>query len=358
MRSEQMSVPREGQSIKPRSWSFYEALFAVLFFALFWVFKFTKNSDLAAGAEALLTALGAWIFAHVLAEAAALREAVKEFDRKIAVLTTELTDTKGQLISFENLIISDERIIYARDEPHRKAGKIAIVGVEAYELNLNKKRLPPQSGADTWAYSLSILRFDRIQDLLFSRAYLEHFFALRKTTVMQERILIVNDVPRSAEAVHSFLQISRELKIGTFVYKKREFYRMLEDLHDLMSHAKKGELEALRCIFRGNPELNVMVEKPSQLKPWSRGRDVRLEEDYLLRYLNEQNEEVAMRRPGDHAEEKIDFLQVERLFKLMHHAIQDGRGEPEAFDAIYHRRELSENYWSAEKLALLGPDWH
>jgi hypothetical protein len=328
---------------------------AVFIGYLFYYFKRHPESAEKDLAEAALTSVAAFLMAELLRRSLALGQIAKRFEVKIENMLGKFTAVEGQVFRMQEQIISDERIIYAREEPQRRA-KVAVIGIETYELNLNKHRFDPQCESDKWRNSISILKFDRIQDLLFSKAYLEHFFSLRRKSVAQKRILIVNDIPRSAEAVQSFLQISKELGISTYIYKKSEFHQMIENLSELITEI--DDLSTMRSILKGNPELNLMVDEPRQLQEWKHSFPVSTNQDYLLRYLLvEQNSDVITRRPGDHANEiPISYKHIERLFKIMHAALQPARGE-EVFDAIYKNQQLTENYWSRANLGLLKATW-
>lgn len=144
------------------------------------------------------------------------------------VLVFELIHTAHRLQKAEfklrdlaDVIGGDERILIARSEPLRYRREISVVGVE----RLDSRQLPrplPLGPFGKWAVTISVLRVDRLQDLLFSPEYLKHFLTLHIATSKQFRILIVNNEPRSEAAVRSFLQMSEQMReedrIRTFIY--------------------------------------------------------------------------------------------------------------------------------------------
>jgi hypothetical protein len=338
------------------SWSLWrriliEPIVAIAIGWAFYYFKKHPGAEEAVFAEAVITGLAAALIAELLGGILSLSGMATVFQSQIDGLAGEIRALGTSLSDLNNEITNGDRVIYIK----RHDSKIAVIGIEEYQLNFNTENQPEPSVGGKWQNSISILKFDRIQDLLFSKSYLEHFFALRLRSVHQNRILIVNDKPRYAEAVHAFLEISQGQKISTYVYKKSEFYEMLKHLDILTQDG--ADLRLLQSILAGNPELNVMVDDPTGFQTWSPGRKVNRDEDYLLRYQNEQNE-IIERRPGDnHLGQRIDYRHVANLFRVMHAALQPARKGRGVFDAIYLKQELPESIWSQQNLASIKPFW-
>ena len=173
-------------------------------------------------------------------------------------------------------VLNDERILVARDEPKDSRRDISVVTVEG----LDEGRLPPvlkklSDASPPWTVTISLLRMDRLQDLLFSPSYLNHFLTLHKATAQQRRVLIVNDRPRSKAALCSFLQMSTAQDIDTYVYLKSEFYGMLFCIEEHLAATKALEI---RKILEGQPDLSLMFSEP-QLPAV-----ITSSHEYLLRY--------------------------------------------------------------------------
>jgi len=265
------------------------------------------------------------------------------------VLLSKIESLSNKHDSLEEKIHNDERIIFARPE-HRRTSEFSIVGIEDVKPVPLPLPYKPQCGEEKWEQSFSLLRFDRIQDLLFSKDYLKHFFALVEKSNHKSRILIVNDIPRSRDAVRSFLQISKELKIHTYVYRKGELYGMLKSVRLLVANKKEGE-QACE-ILDGNPELNLMVNDRAQFQQWASGNVTR-EADYVLRYVA-ASREVLTRGPGKLSQQgEMPYKRVACILRLMSAGIQDDREGLEAFEAILVGKQLPENFWSREKLMWL-----
>ncbi len=195
-------------------------------------------------------------------------------DRTVATSISGLAASHAELA---RIIDNDQRIILARSEPLERSKEIAVLGVERLDHGeLPAPLRPPDDGEPSdnnqWEETISLLRFDRLQDLLFSTDYLRHFFKLSQATKKQYRLLIVNDTPRSEVAIHSFLEMSDRLGIPTYVHLKSHFHAMLHTLDTLLPARDASEVN---LILQGQPELSILVDgKQNGLK----------EDNYLLRF--------------------------------------------------------------------------
>lgn len=268
--------------------------------------------------------------------------------RQGRTVLSEIESLSSKHDSFEERMYNDERIIFARPE-HSRSSRISVVLIEDVPAVPSVLNYSPQCEKKNWARSISLLRFDRIQDLLLSRDYLEHFFSLGEMTDDQTRILIVNDRPRSKAAVKSFLQISRGLKIRTYIYRKSEFYGMLDCVRELVTDKKVAQ--QVREILEGNPELSLMLDNPDKFKEWTSGV-VTPENDYLLRYLA-ANGEVLVRGPGELSKMgRVPFNGLLQVFKLMFNALHQDREGMAAFERVLAPNQIPENHWSRTALGL------
>jgi len=220
-----------------------------------------------------------------------------------------------RLDDLEKLIFSDERIIVARREPVRDRREFAVVGVEVLDSGQLPQSLKPSPHNGKWALTISVLRVDRIQDLLFSPEYLNHFLTLHLFTEKQFRILIINDKPRSEAAIRSFLQMSEQIpppnRIRTYIYLKSEFYQMLNCVDRRLS---RTEADEIRKIMDGQPDLSLMRDESDQPMPVT----MTTQDDYILRYRDDTVLEFGSRLP---VTKKIHC--VDHIHKLMHVAIKE-----------------------------------
>lgn len=288
--------------------------------------------------ESLLTGIVATIVADIMLKQWQIFSKTEDLSRKLAEI--------------ERDVLSDERIMLARSKDNRSS-EVSVIVVENVGIVPGELSLLPQCGNPMWKCSISLLRFDRMQDLIFSTHYLKHFFSLRNKSETQSRILIINDVPRSRIAVQSFLQISEAVGINTYVYRKSEFYNMLEYTRRVVD--KKGN-QKLQEIFQGNPELNVMVDDPDKFEEWTGALAViSPETDFVLRYMA-PNGEVLTKRPNRQFSENASHSNTLLTFKLMSIALTEERKGLPAFERILNKDHRPENPWSLENLKRLTND--
>lgn len=262
--------------------------------------------------------------------------------RSLYEIRNTLKPLTAKIEEIVGLVSTDERIIFAP----RGQKEMHVIGVEPYDRTLNEHPRP-QSGSDKWGNSISILAFDRMQDLIFSHQYLKHFFALREQSSKSNRILIVKDGARSLRAVSAFLEISQGLKINTYIYKASEFEKMLDDLRSLISPA--SELDEVRTILRGNPELNLMVDKPNDLVEWKAGRSpITLQQDYALRYLKPPDTLAVLGLANDQV--PMRFIQLKRIFWILSAALNESRKGTDALHSLCNGGVNPANPWSGEHL--------
>lgn len=309
--------------------------------------------------DSLVARIVEWLSRGIVsAVASALLLEVWAFSRQSEDLSNAVSSLTQELDSFKDRVFTDERIIFARPQLSKGNGKpVLVLGIENVDPVPEALSYTPQSGGRKWTRSISILRFDRIQDLLFSRDYLKHFFSLRHKTKTTSRILIINDRPRSTDAVRSFLQISEQFGIHTFVYRKSEFYGMLECLNELLP----DDANAIREVLNGNPELNIMVKEESQFKEWMGGTTtIEAEAEYILRYLTSgERREVVTRAPGARGSivGTIPSRHVKWVLRLMAAALKESRRGVSGFERIISDGQNPENYWSCRNLRSLKANW-
>lgn len=241
------------------------------------------------------------------------------------VLAIELVRTAHRLQRAEvrlkdlsDFITGDERILIARNEPISNRREISVVAVE----RLDSGQLPqllPLGPFGKWAVTISVLRVDRLQDLLFSPKYLKHFLTLHTSTQRQYRILIVNDKPRSEMAIRSFLQMSEQMpeqdRIRTYVYLKSEFYGMLDCVDRRLAPTKAKEL---RRIMEGQPDLSIMRDESALVEPLQ----MTSTDEYLLRFRQKTVQEFGSQLPN-----KLNIEYVDYVHRLMHAAIRENGRE-------------------------------
>jgi hypothetical protein len=236
---------------------------------------------------------------------------------------------------------NDERIILARTEPLEQRPEVAIIGVERLNTGQIPTPLEQPSLNEKWEVTISILRFDRFQDLLFSTDYLKHFLKLNSATNHQLRILIINDRPRagSEAAIRSFLQMSQTLGIATFVYLKSEFYEMCGHLDGVLWRYRK-KAKRVRHIMEGQPELSLIrpfpdAEPPGQLST---------SENYKLRFRDGHIFDV-----GPAATDEVKVADVDAVYGLMGVAIHDNsRLGLEGMASVLGKS--CTNHWSRSKI--------
>lgn len=200
----------------------------------------------------------------------------------IIELNTNLQTLKDDFALLKEGVMENDRIILAQKGLSGETGKVMLVAVEEIAVVPDDDLPTPEKLFNVtlpkWLKTFSILRADRLQDLLFSEGYLDHFFSLSDFTQSQLRILVVNNKVRYKESVSRFLQMSEKLGIGTYVYTKSEFYEIRDCLRGLSpalltSRADrsifKQNRELLCDIFVGNPELSVAVNSVNELVEYS-----------------------------------------------------------------------------------------
>lgn len=264
----------------------------------------------------------------------------------LVALTLELCHTAHSLTAVRvtlgelyERITNDERILFARTEPLERARDISLIGVERLPTGQIPAPLEPPPGGGEWALTISLLRLDRFQDLLFSTEYLKHFLKLHQATKKQYRILVLNDNPRagSEAAILSFLQMSDTLGIETYNYLKSEFYGMIRCL-DKIKHADQSTARDVQEIMNGQPELSLMHDDSVKSEPSA----LKADDDYKLRFREENGRIVECGR------DKTEWMQVDRLdwvHRLLHVAIRVGdRRGLESFPRVL--RKSCPNPWA------------
>ncbi|HEX7181437.1 MAG TPA: hypothetical protein VF756_06310 [Thermoanaerobaculia bacterium] len=304
------------------------------------------------------------IAAALLGEVWAFKTSLDELAKKVTLngdksenLTAGLM---SQLQEIKDSTFGDERIIFARQQLSRESRVVSVLGIEAVDPVPEALTYAPQCGAfKRWRRSVSLLRFDRIQDLLFSKSYLDHFFSLAQRATETYRILVINDKPRSADAVRSFLQISASFRVKTYVYRKSEYYAMLEFIAGLVPD--REDAVRVREILSGNPELNLMTNRDVEFQGWEPGTLVTPANDYVLRYLSSAGgrREIVTRAPGQRGLEvgTIPSCQVAWVLRIMDCALRgDSRLGLSAFErTIAENGPAPENYWSRYNLEMVRP---
>jgi hypothetical protein len=254
---------------------------------------------------------------------------------------------ESKLKKLDSAITDDERIILARSEPFKDRPPVSIVTVELLDRGQLPQALPLAPQDRKWAITISVLRVDRVQDLLFSTDYLRHFLTLHTSTEKQYRILVINDRPRSEAAARSFLLMSEQMpeadRINTYVYLKSEFYRMLHCVEVRLSPKKAS---AVGLIMVGQPDLSLTRNESDQDLPIKMTNA----DDYLLRYR-----EKSVKVFGSQLPNRINIDYVDCVQKLMHVAIREnGRLGLVNLDRVLCRSVP--NPWECDDLKFLQKD--
>jgi hypothetical protein len=253
-----------------------------------------------------------------------------------------IADKLAQLDHKIEELRNDERIIIARAEPLEERREIAVIGVERLNAGQIPTPLERPSSTEQWSVTISLLRFDRFQDLLFSIEYLKHFLKLLDATKNQFRILIINDKPRagSEAAIRSFLQMSQTLGINTFVHLKSEFYEMCGHLDAIPWRSRRRtKAKRVRHVMEGQPELSLLRPFPDAETPAAVTRD----EDYKLRFRDGRIFDVGP------TTEEVDVGDVDAVYGLMRLAIQDNcRLGLDGMDSVLGKSCTS--HWSRSKI--------
>lgn len=228
-----------------------------------------------------------------------------------------LAKMSAKLEELYSRITGDERILWARTEPLEDRTEISLIGVERLDSRQIPAPLERPSPQEQWELTISLLRLDRLQDLLFSTDYLKHFLKLHDATKKQYRILVVNDKPRrgSEAAIRSFLQMSDSLGIDTYVYLKSEYYEMLKCL-DKVPRATKPTAESVKLVMDGQPELSLMHDDSSKAVP----DPFTATENYKLRFRDGNRRIVDL---GQTNPPHIPLAKIEWVHRLLHIAIRE-----------------------------------
>jgi hypothetical protein len=226
-----------------------------------------------------------------------------------------LTKLREKLEDVYTRIADDERILFARTEPLERARNISLIGVEQLDSRQIPAPLERPAPNDQWALTISLLRLDRLQDLLFSTDYLKHFLKLHEATKKQYRVLVVNNKPRegSETAIRSFLQMSDSLSIETYVYLKSEYYEMLGCLDKVERSAKPLARDARR-IMNGQPELSLMHDDSAKNAP----DQITINENYKLRFRDADGQIVEF---GPAGSRQMPVNRVDCIHRILHAAI-------------------------------------
>jgi hypothetical protein len=251
-------------------------------------------------------------------------------------------------------IIEDERIIFLRSSPHslHTPRDIQVIGIEHPGTVPDELPKPLSCAGESgeWGLSVSILRFDRMQDLLFSGPYIIHFVKLSRAAKHSARILIVNDEPRCRSAVSAFLHFSEGLEIATYIYTKREYYAMVDAVRRATWLSK---FRFLPQILKGNPDLSIAVETFAEFvpQPVSRTADIEPKSDFLIRFMDDTREiQTWDARNADGA--VVDPMAA--IMKLAMHESRKGSGVFEKIIASSGGRP--ENRWTSKHIkAALQP---
>jgi len=228
-------------------------------------------------------------------------------DQTVADSCRNLATSHSQLTK---IIDNDQRIILARSEPLEARKEVAVLGVERLDRGELPTPLKPPDKGTKWEETISVLRFDRLQDLLFSTEYLRHFFELSRATKHQYRLLIINDTPRSEVAIRSFLEMSDRLDIPTYVHLKGHFYRMLSTLEAVLP---KADAEEVCLVLQGQPELSTIFDPRN---------GTFTEDNYLLRFRVDHGKGPVRaygRNQGPH--KSLDRIKI--IHKIMQLGIRD-----------------------------------
>ena len=228
-----------------------------------------------------------------------------------------LSEMGAKLEELYRRITGDERILIARTEPLEDRREISLIGVERLDSRQIPAPLERPSPTEEWALTISLLRLDRLQDLLFSTDYLKHFLKLHEATKKQYRLLVVNDKPRpgSEAAIRSFLQMSDTLGIETYVYLKSEFYEMFKCL-DTVPRAARATAAIVKQIMDGQPELSLMHDDSTKGTPDT----VTDTENYKLRFRDKSGRIVDL---GPSIIPAIPIKRIDWVHRLMHVAIRE-----------------------------------
>jgi hypothetical protein len=273
----------------------------------------------------------------------------------VVFVLLELIHTGQSLEVAESILRAvddDERIIFARQNLSTNSAALSVVGIEPVPI-VPELLARPTCGGE-WAQSISFLKLDRVQDLLFCEKYLDHFFALRAAANTKSRILIIRDPPRANhdQAVHAFLRISIGTGFATYVQRETEFNSMITAIPELVGRNKHEVALAVSQILLGNTELNVMVEGDNEPTEWNSG-PVNKDQDYLLRYTGDGG--VKERRPGDRRTANnhgpLDHSELKWTLRLMATGLQDKRRVETADDIPAKLANAS--LWSRNELVSL-----
>lgn len=272
----------------------------------------------------VIAAFGLHIFQHGFVEPSTQHLAEGVVHALVVALLAEvvhtahsLSEMSAKLEELYTRITGDERILWARTEPLEDRQEISLIGVERLDSRQIPAPLDPPAPQEQWALTISLLRLDRLQDLLFSTDYLKHFLTLHEATKKQYRILVVNNKPRrgSEAAIRSFLQMSDSLGIATYVYLKSEYYEMLKCL-EKVPRAAKPTAESVKLVMDGQPELSLMHDDSNKAAT----DPVTADENYKLRFRDRNGRIVDL--GADHIPQ-IPLAKIDWVHRLLHMAIRE-----------------------------------
>lgn len=111
-----------------------------------------------------------------------------------------------------------------------------------------------------WACTVSILNVSAFQDLLLTPDYMDHFLAGNNRSKKQIRIIVTNRKLKHLTALVTFLKISSELDIETYIFYEEDFFRKVDEIE--RSDAQGTGVE-IGKFFRGMGELNLSTSLES-----------------------------------------------------------------------------------------------
>lgn len=215
---------------------------------------------------------------------------------KTYIELSEITKNHKDLSDFIKNSHKREQLIRTSMDGDISSGVLAY---EPYSSNIGKID-PPKTCAGPWKLNISVLVYDRFQDLIFSPIYINHFFHLAGAAADLNRIVVVPDNIRFFEPIVTFLRMSAGINIKNYIF----YQSNLNKVSDILN---KSGIDGINIAnyLGGQVEFSVNCEKMTDF-------DTDNDHEFRIRYqeLTKIYNIINKHSDDSSAEEKMLFRKL------------------------------------------------
>lgn len=182
-------------------------------------------------------------------------------------------------------VLETERLMMANSGNMDKKLLVMCADVNTPSPDHEKTRLKADG---LWDLTISILQFNAFQDLLLTEKYLNHFLSVRDRTRKEVRIIVTNKKLKHLAALLSYLKISGQLGIDTYIFHEEDFLRYVKQCEE---EAREGTGPMVGVFLRGMGELNISEQELQNA--------LRNNQTYFLRWLSPVKDEIEIFAGGN-----------------------------------------------------------